>query len=113
MILEQINFKIRKVYGRFLIGIFKRENQTKLIELGGKDYQELKSILKLSPADYQFEIESDFLMDNFVVKYACTHKSFYWDRFEKQNFVTHKDHDDITQICADLQLTIRNCSQET
>jgi hypothetical protein len=40
------------VYGRFLIGEFKRENQTKLVELGGKDYQDMSSVLEISPPDY-------------------------------------------------------------
>jgi hypothetical protein len=57
---EQYNFKIQKVFGRFLIGEFKRENQTKLIELGGKDYQDMNSVLELSPPDFSYQIESDF-----------------------------------------------------
>ena len=51
-------------------------------------------------------------MDNFLVKYRSNHKSFHWDRFEKQNFVTHKDHNEITHVISDLLLTIKYCKED-
>ena len=35
--IEHEHFKIQKVYGRFFIGEIKKENQTKLLEIGGKN----------------------------------------------------------------------------
>lgn len=89
------------------MGEFKREPHTKLLELSGTSYDLVGTQMNLSSQEHSVEVEADFQMDTFLVKYRKKHRTFLWNKFEKQRFFQYTPHDKITHLEQEYQFTLK------
>ena len=78
-----------------------------MVELCGKNYEQIATTMRLSDSEQACEVEADYLINDYLFTYVKKNKHFTWDKIEKSNLLTCFERGEITQIIGNYMLILK------